>query len=82
MLEKEFEGFPGEEKVRRGDFRIVNAQSYNRILTERNWEKSVFPGSEIVMSVLMESLTVRHDRCFRDGCNGKLDRTRPCQARW
>jgi len=71
-----------EEKVKRGDFRIMNAQSYSRILTKRNWEESLSPGSEIVMSVLMESLTVRYDRCYRDGYSGKLDMTCPSQTRW
>jgi hypothetical protein len=82
MLEKEFEGFPGEEKVKRGEFRMLDAQSYNQTLTERNWGRSVFPGSKIVMSILMESLTVGYDRCFRDGCTGKLDEIRHCQAIW
>ena len=70
MLEREFENCAGEEEVLRGDYRLLDARFYNRALTWYNWEQGVFPGTEVVMSVLMTAARTETGRCARSGCGG------------
>jgi hypothetical protein len=71
-LRREFKTFPGESRVARGDFGIfkqfsskVGAQTY-----PGEWERSVFPGDRVVMSIQVSRGTIRFGKCER--CNARL----------
>jgi len=51
MLKCEFKGLPGEERVRLGQYHILNSKRKGFIIDRGRWEKSVFPGSEVNMSI-------------------------------
>lgn len=82
MLEDNFKDCPGEEEVLRGDYRLTNARRYDSVLSEENWENSVDPGTEVVMSVLMQQLRRTMGRCERIGCQGVPERKGSRKTVW
>jgi hypothetical protein len=52
-LRREFESLPGEGRVARGDFLVFKQFSNNFIdpIHPFDWERSVFPGDQVVMSM-------------------------------
>ncbi|KAI3318289.1 hypothetical protein HD806DRAFT_549318 [Xylariaceae sp. AK1471] len=70
MLEDNFKDCPGEEQVLLGDYRLTNVKRYDSILSKVNWESTVEPGTEVVMSILMEFVRRISGRCERVNCQG------------
>ena len=55
LLRAEFKDSPGESKLLRGYYCIVNA-GCGHLNTERDWCRSVFPGLAVLMSVRIARL--------------------------
>lgn len=71
MLETLFENCPGEGKVLDGDYYMMYAKFSGNPIKEADWEKSVFPGAEIVMSVLVKNVKTKVGHCPRLGCGAR-----------
>ena len=71
MLRSEFRGLPGEGKVLAGDHILMNSVIHGLESDKDAWERSVFPGTKLKMSVIMKALRA-NDRssCLRPGCSG------------
>lgn len=84
MLETQFENCPGEGKVLDGDYYIMHAKFSGNPIKEADWEKSVFPGAEIVMSVLVKDVKPQVGYCPRSGCGvryaWKTNSKMPCSS--
>jgi hypothetical protein len=80
MLIFHFKGKPGEKKVARHEYRILQAQSYDTSLGAADWETSVKPGMQLVMSIMMEVLS-KSTICPR-GCSKPLEREGHTKAVW
>jgi hypothetical protein len=66
-LERAFRGLPGESRVRDGEFALFaqrGGRTGSRILAD-DWERSVFPGDQIVMS--MRTRRAQKAECQRCG---------------
>lgn len=71
MLRCEFKGLPGEQKVLHGDFIIMNSRIHGMQISKEAWQQSVFPGTEIKMSIIMQALRARTGSCPKPRCFGK-----------
>lgn len=76
-LRREFESLPGEDRVARGEFAVFK-QFSNKVSAQIppvDWERSVFPGDRVVMSIhVIRSEDTRSD-CGR--CGARLPMKRP-----
>jgi len=53
MLKCEFKNLPGEQRVLKRQFHILNTRNPNLFIDEAKWERSTFPGSQTTMSMIM-----------------------------
>jgi len=81
MLEDQFAGCPGEKEVKRRQYRIFRADSYDEVLNEGNWGQSNLRKARLVMSVLFDISTPEIETCPR-GCNSALNKTLSSKAVW
>lgn len=73
MLRCKFKDFPAYESVMRGDYVIMDTRRSGRIVLKSAWRRSVFPGSILDMSVIIELLgasKARGNKCSRPICDG------------
>ncbi|KAL9620134.1 MAG: hypothetical protein Q9160_005340 [Pyrenula sp. 1 TL-2023] len=70
MLQCKFKGFPGESKVEKGNYFIMNAKPPYQVIRRQEWGRQVFPGSSIDMSMLLLALRSKSDRCPQPNCCG------------
>jgi hypothetical protein len=70
MLECAFENMPGQEKVFSRHYRIMNARFQENFVDKLNWEQSIFPGAQFVMSVNINRVKIRLGHCPRVQCSG------------
>ncbi|KAF2195525.1 hypothetical protein K469DRAFT_14220 [Zopfia rhizophila CBS 207.26] len=81
FLEAQFRGLPGEQKVLRRQYLILDAKSGDEPISEQEWARTVFPGSILSMSVIMDRLASKGggNHCPRGGCSGlgKQDEEKP-----
>jgi hypothetical protein len=71
-LRREFETCPGKSRVARGDFAIFK-QFSSKVGTQihpSDWERSVFPGDQVVMSIQVTSHRLLFAKCGR--CRARL----------
>lgn len=67
-LRNAFVGAPGEEKVKLNQFHIMNMNARGElVLTRNNWDRSVFPGSRLAMSMLYQDVHFEDQIC--PGCS-------------
>lgn len=52
-------------------FRIFNPKFPNRLITEKDWGRFVFPGSTLAMSVIVDGVCYNEKTCPR--CKNKND---------
>jgi hypothetical protein len=71
MLKCEFKNLPGERRVLKRQFRILNTRNPNLFIDEAKWERSIFPGSQITMSMVMYGLLFQAGKCPRPGCRAE-----------
>ena len=70
ILRCEFKGLPGESKVLQGDYILVNSTVHGLEVDKGAWERSVFLGSQLKMSIIMKALRVRKGSlCPRSSCD-------------
>ena len=84
MLKCEFKRLPGESRVLQGDYHILNAKRKDQIISRERWEQSVFPGSEISMSIFITGVFFKQGMCPRPGCGSMnpLDLSEPSLITW
>ena len=73
MLRCEFKGFPGEEKVRGGNYILMDSQVQGVTIGKEAWQRMVFPGTKIKMSVILETFEVVGGFCPQPNCPGTVD---------
>jgi hypothetical protein len=71
-LRREFETCPGDSRVARGDFAIFKqfSSKVGAQIHFSDWERSVFPGDRVVMSIQVRRSKIRSGKCGR--CGAKL----------
>ena len=73
-LRCEFRGKPGEGKVTRNQFHIVNLKrGGDYVLTRNTWDRFILPGANLAMSMLFEDWEVASHMCR--GCSTTTDGT-------
>ena len=88
MLRCEFKGKPGESQVIQGQYQIMTAHRKIRLIEPAQWEDSVFPGSKLVMAVVLDHLRLSGGICpkcggsFESFGNNLDEGEDPCYERW
>ncbi|OAL48500.1 hypothetical protein IQ07DRAFT_102796 [Pyrenochaeta sp. DS3sAY3a] len=80
LLRAEFHGLPGESKVTSGDYHLISRTGQTQFITKENWRNAVFPGSSLVMSMIMKQVAIRHLTCPRPSCKRRLEIDRTTTA--
>jgi len=74
FLETHFRGVPGEENVLSGQYFILDAKLNTNPIREDEWAFTVFPGSNLIMSVVIDQLASGKDStegcCPKSACRG------------
>ena len=73
MLRCEFKGLPGEWKVRTGDYVLMNSKVQGVTISRESWQRMVFPGTHIRMSVVLRAFRVLGGSCPRPQCTGTVE---------
>ena len=73
MLRCEFKGLPGEQKVIGGAYVLMNSQLHGVTIRKESWQRMVFPGTQIKMSVILETFEVVGGFCPRPFCPGEVE---------
>ena len=73
MLRCEFKDLPGEQKVRGGDYVLMDSQVQGVTIGKETWQRMVFPGTKIKMSVVLETFQVVGGMCPRPNCPGTVE---------
>ena len=73
MLRCEFKDLPGEQKVRGGDYVLMDSQVQGVTFRKEAWQRMVFPGTKIKMSVVLETFQVVGGFCPRPNCPGMVE---------
>jgi hypothetical protein len=68
MLKCKFRNFPGEKRVLRGEYHILEANRRGFNIDPQKWESLVFPGSDIDMSMVIRGNIFSEGLCPRPGC--------------
>jgi hypothetical protein len=70
FLRARFEGVPGEMRVSRGQYLILDANSEKEIISDEEWPRRVFPNSRLVMSIFTRMLarSTKEVSCPRPKC--------------
>lgn len=76
-LKCEFKRLPGEQRIIRGDYHILNASSHGSVIDRKDWETSVFPGQKIKMSIVIGEILFPAGTCPRNGCGGASPEPEP-----
>jgi hypothetical protein len=76
-LRREFENLPGEGRVARGDFAVFKqfSDKVSDQIRPVDWERSVFPGDRVVMSI--HGIRTRRTRWDCRRCGARLPTTEP-----
>lgn len=56
-----------------GQYRLMNADLYGRVIEKEDWNRLVFPGTKIEMSVVVSKVLL-DDRCIYPWCRGVTPR--------
>lgn len=68
MLKCHFRELPGEERVLKGQYHVLNAKREGLVIDKNRWEPSVFPGSQVTMSIILTTQVFLDGVCPRPGC--------------
>lgn len=71
FLKSNFKGLPGEGKIISGDYYLLDSNIRGLIINKAHWERLVFPGRKVSMSILIKALSRDERTCPRPGCAGK-----------
>lgn len=71
-MASQFRGFPGYEKVLKGEFHLLHDRKEGSILDKSRWSTSVLPGMRILMSIIVDgNLCMQKGSCPRRGCQAR-----------
>jgi hypothetical protein len=72
FLRKEFEDKPGKDRVLKRQYLLLDGNNENVTIDAQEWPQVVFPGTRIVMSILMERIRFLKPEggCPKPGCVG------------
>ena len=68
FIRAEFKNVPGERKVMENQYHLVDMQRQGALIKPEDWNRSVFPGSKIQMSIILSLLRRQGSRCPRPSC--------------
>jgi len=68
MLKYQFRELPGEQRVLMGQYHVLNARREGLIIDKNRWEQSIFPGSQVTMSIILTTQVFLNGVCPRPGC--------------
>ncbi|EXJ84194.1 hypothetical protein A1O3_04861 [Capronia epimyces CBS 606.96] len=71
LLRSQFQNTPGEDKVLEGKYLIVHANRPTVAINKGNWGNCITPGAEILMLIVMESISWHVTSCPRPTCDGR-----------
>ncbi|KAL9116952.1 MAG: hypothetical protein Q9187_006515 [Circinaria calcarea] len=70
MLQCKFKGLPGESKVLQGEYHVMNTRPPYQIIPQQDWNRLIFPGSSLDMSILFLEFHSIEGQCPRLACSG------------
>ena len=76
LLHIRFKERTGEQRVRRGLYNILNAKSTNCVINRESWESSIFPGTEVYMSMIFSAQVKTNELC---SVQESLRKTHECE---
>ena len=68
MLKCEFKQKPGEQRVIQGQYHLLKGSTKDLIIDRLKWERAVFPGSNISMSMVIAGMVFQEGLCPRYTC--------------
>jgi hypothetical protein len=68
MLRCKFKSLPGENRVIRGQYLLLKGKQKKAIIDREMWEETVFPGSDVRMSMIIDNKIFSEGLCPRPGC--------------
>lgn len=70
VLKLTFKDLPGEKRVLSGQYHVLNSKRKGFIIDKNRWDRSVFPGSELYMSMIITTRVIQDGECLcaRAGC--------------
>jgi hypothetical protein len=72
MLKCEFKQKPGEQRVIQGQYHLLKgSRTKDLIIDRKKWERAVFPGSNISMSMVITGLLFQEGLCPRSACGAR-----------
>jgi len=71
MLRCEFKQLPGEKLVAQGRYHLLNAKRKDLVIDQSRWERSVFPGASISMSMVILDMLFNKGSCPRVACGAQ-----------
>lgn len=71
MLRVDFKDRPGEDNIKQGRFYILNDTNQQEIMSKSNWEQTIFPGTAVVMSMILSLVRILGEICPKPGCKTK-----------
>ncbi|KAI9727065.1 MAG: hypothetical protein M1834_008533 [Cirrosporium novae-zelandiae] len=74
LLRAEFKNAPGFNQVVQGQYHLLNVKQLDSIIDKEEWDRRIFPGSEITMSIILSRLQSRPGVCPRSSCGHKFER--------
>ena len=67
LLKAQFQKRPGEDNIRTGNFCLFSDKAQSRLVKKDDWSRVVFPGTRLLMSMILLSVSVFDKMCPR-GC--------------
>ncbi|CZR57700.1 uncharacterized protein PAC_07589 [Phialocephala subalpina] len=68
ILHCDFKGLPGADRVRRGEFHILDTKFRGQVISRDEWSRVVFPDANLQMSITIAEKTFLQGSCPRPGC--------------
>ena len=69
-MRTQFKDKPGEDKIFKGLFHIIDVKNKGAIVKKEHWHRSISPGAILTMSMIMYYLRRQAGSCPRPGCIG------------
>jgi hypothetical protein len=67
MLKCQFKGLPGEKLVGNGQYHLLDTKRKELVIDRSKWERSVFPGADISMSMIILGMLFDNGSCPKCG---------------
>jgi hypothetical protein len=68
LLRAEFKDVPGQLKVMEGEYYLIDAKKDGLLIKKDDWNRFVFPGSSITMSMIISQMRWQGGLCPRPSC--------------